>query len=369
MTEIYWDWTESNGTATAEQTEKAYTALTTNGPTSDFAAVVWNDLIDMISAQRAAWGSSEWDESILSMAGTKMSSGDTMTAARFNSAVANIWPITEWPWAETLGRTAFLKGDRCNGSYFLDLAAALNRWAADIERLLLSFSLQGTVDADIDVKLPDPLIVRFLLELQSASTRVNISLYDVLCIAFSLNLAAMVSFSGMTLAQALQIGFDNTIYAVAKMSGMWLASALPFGFSEEVSVHNTEANVIVIRAIYTAFDLTLFAGISAASMRLARALRMNLGLLSAACQTFCEAAIVQALPIRINTDLNITAETDVDVVGARVDVVSVYLPVETQISINARLKEPRLVLASELDDILATTLDDLLVSNAELDFT
>ena len=369
MTDINWSWTASNGTATAEQTEKAYTALTTNGPTSDFAAVVWNDLIDMISAQRVAWDNSAWDESILSMSDTKMFSGDTMTAMRFNAAVANIWPITEWPWAETLGRTAFLKGDRCNGSYFLNLAAALNRWAADIERLFLSFSLHGTVDADIDVKLPDPLYMRFLLELQSASMRANISLCDALCIMFSETVASAFSLSGMTLAQALQIGFDNTIYAVAKMSGMWLASALPFGFSEEVSVHNTETNAIVIRAIYTAFDLTFSAGISAASMRLARALRMNLGLLSAACQTFCEAAIIQALAIRIKTNLNLTAETDVDVVGARVDVVSVCLPVDTKISIKAKIKEPRLVLASELDDILAAVLDDKLVTNAELDFT
>lgn len=367
MTEIYWSWDESNGTATAEQTEKSYTALTTHGPTRDFAAVVWNDLIDMISAQRAAWGSSEWDESILSMAGTKMSSGDTMTAARFNSAVANIWPITEWPWAETLGRTTILKGDRCYGSYFLDLAAALNRWAVDIEKLLLGFSLQGTVDADIDVKLPDPLYMRFLLELQSASTRVNISLYDVLCIAFSLNLATMVSFSGMTLAQALRISVDNILQAMVNLSDMRTAHALLTGFSENVGTAYTHMAVIGGYPLYTAFDLNFFAGISGAYSRLAKALRTGFGL-NAACKTDSFGASAdQAQPIRISIDTN--AKADANVVGAEINTVTVYLPVDARVSVNVGFKEPRLVLAEELDDILAGSLDEKLVTYVELDFT
>ena len=43
------DWYESNGTATAEQTEKAYTAILNQGQCADFSRFVWNDIVDLLS--------------------------------------------------------------------------------------------------------------------------------------------------------------------------------------------------------------------------------------------------------------------------------------------------------------------------------
>ena len=56
-------------------------------------------------------------------------------------------------------------------------------------------------------------------------------------------------------------------------------------------------------------------------------------------------------------------------VGAEINTVTVYLPVDTRVSVNVGFKEPRLVLAEELDDILAGSLDEKLVTYVELDFT
>lgn len=125
----HWDWSASNGSATAAQTAAAYTALTTGGRTSAFSAAVWNDILSKISAQRLDWGDTAWNEKIAKLADTKMSGGMGMTADKFNSAVINI-PISNyvWPWEASLGRSAIKKGDRCYGMYFVYLTDGINHW-------------------------------------------------------------------------------------------------------------------------------------------------------------------------------------------------------------------------------------------------
>lgn len=124
-----WNWSASNGSATAAQTAAAYTALTTGGRTSAFSAAVWNDILSKISAQRLDWGDTAWNEKIAKLADTKMSRGMGMTADKFNSAVINI-PISNyvWPWEASLGRSAIKKGDRCYGMYFVYLTDGINHW-------------------------------------------------------------------------------------------------------------------------------------------------------------------------------------------------------------------------------------------------
>ena len=141
-----WDWEASNGNATAEETAAAYTALTSGGQTKAFTAAVWNDIIDKISEQREAWRGKEWDDSILSLDDSKLSAGGNMLATKFNSAVANIWPIESWAWEETLGRSTIYKGDRCYGAYFLYLTVGLNRWIEELTPLFLELELQSTLE-------------------------------------------------------------------------------------------------------------------------------------------------------------------------------------------------------------------------------
>ena len=141
-----WNWSASNGGATAQQTIDAHTALLNNGRTAAFSYLVWNDIIDKISAQRQFWTDTAWDETILNIANTKMASGAQMTAARFNSAVKNMPPIKSWPWQETLGRTDIRPRDRCYGVYFIYLTDGLNYW---IDLIPLPFEISNIATTSI----------------------------------------------------------------------------------------------------------------------------------------------------------------------------------------------------------------------------
>ena len=46
----YWSWNTANGSATAEQTQLAYEAITGRGEISDFSYLVWNDLCKKVRA-------------------------------------------------------------------------------------------------------------------------------------------------------------------------------------------------------------------------------------------------------------------------------------------------------------------------------
>ena len=81
-----WSWTSSNGSATAEQTKKAYTAITNNGYVRDFHYSVWNDLVNKLNEYITKYQKSTWNGRKLSLSATKMTNSDkTLTAKRFNS--------------------------------------------------------------------------------------------------------------------------------------------------------------------------------------------------------------------------------------------------------------------------------------------
>ena len=119
-----WSWTASNGpnySATAAQTQKAYLAVANGGPITDFSYKVWNDLVykanEIITSNY--W---EWDDSYATLSQTLMTSSDrVLTAKRFNSLRNNIGSHYG------TGITEKSRGDPVMGSYFITIAAAMNK--------------------------------------------------------------------------------------------------------------------------------------------------------------------------------------------------------------------------------------------------
>ena len=117
-----WSWLKSNGSATAAQTQNAYHAVNSQGPTTDFSYKVWNDLVDKTNETAQAAGRS-WDGFYLSLSETKMAKDSkVMTADRFNSLCYNI------NFGYNTGLPVVSKGDTIKGEYFVTLANALNHW-------------------------------------------------------------------------------------------------------------------------------------------------------------------------------------------------------------------------------------------------
>lgn len=117
-----WSWSASNGSATAAQTQAAYSAVTNQGKTSAFSYLVWNDMVDKAMEILNASGGS-WNASFATYADTRMSASDrAMTAVRFNSLRYNIGL------RYSTGITTRYQGDVIYGSYFITLANCLNGW-------------------------------------------------------------------------------------------------------------------------------------------------------------------------------------------------------------------------------------------------
>jgi len=134
-----WSWTTSNGQATDYQTQRAYTAITSNGLTTSFPMAVWNDLVDKIKEVTEALRHG-WQARYSNYSATKMSANyRELTAERMNSAVLNVCYLW-WSWALDseakgyLGRTEFRGmaqygdhgADFVYGCYFLELTERLN---------------------------------------------------------------------------------------------------------------------------------------------------------------------------------------------------------------------------------------------------
>ena len=85
-----WDWYSSNGSATASQTSKAHTAVTSKGYTTNFSYKVWNDMVDKVKEicdEAVGW----WDTGYATYTNTKMSgSNEQLTAKMFNSLRNNL---------------------------------------------------------------------------------------------------------------------------------------------------------------------------------------------------------------------------------------------------------------------------------------
>lgn len=115
-----WDWSISNGGASATQTQNAYTAVTTKGPLTDFSYLVWNDLCAKVKEYVEVKGFS-WESHPLSYNNTIMTSSDkNVTADRMNSLRYNVWT----------GYNNVSAGDIIYGSIFTELTESLNRGIA-----------------------------------------------------------------------------------------------------------------------------------------------------------------------------------------------------------------------------------------------
>lgn len=135
------DWTTSNGDATAEQTHKAYTAITTKGLCSDFSRLVWNDLVNLLSVALSEAGL-PWITTYGTAASTLIPEYlGQLTANRFNAMVCNIGQLyyPNWYWVTSgpgkIGRTYvrgkvqtgnFRTADGVYGKYIVELAEQLN---------------------------------------------------------------------------------------------------------------------------------------------------------------------------------------------------------------------------------------------------
>ena len=98
---VGWDWTISNGTATAEQTQIAYNAVLNQGQCALFSRLVWNDIVDCLATALEVSGIG-WNNKYCSAEDCKINvQYGELTAMAFNSVRYNIdrFGIVHWTWA------------------------------------------------------------------------------------------------------------------------------------------------------------------------------------------------------------------------------------------------------------------------------
>ena len=85
-----WDWHDSNGQATAEETQQAEIALLNKGRVSRFIPIVWNDLVNKVYQLKTEIGD-KWIEEYATYQNTLIPDGTyIITANAFNALVQNI---------------------------------------------------------------------------------------------------------------------------------------------------------------------------------------------------------------------------------------------------------------------------------------
>ena len=85
-----WDWHDSNGQATAEETQRAEIALLNKGRVSRFIPIVWNDLVNKVYQLKTEIGD-KWIEEYATYQNTLIPDGTyDITANAFNALVQNI---------------------------------------------------------------------------------------------------------------------------------------------------------------------------------------------------------------------------------------------------------------------------------------
>ena len=118
---LKWQWDESNGIATKEQTLLAFETITSKKSTSLFSYLVWNDMVDKVQNILNKAGLA-WNNYFGSIAATKMSENDKiLTAIRFNALRYNIN-------SNSTGIPTVVKGDKVYGNYFITLTNSINSW-------------------------------------------------------------------------------------------------------------------------------------------------------------------------------------------------------------------------------------------------
>lgn len=116
-----WSWTSSNGNATSTQTRNFYKVLIGDLPanSSYISCDVWNDLVDKVDELLNAYGMT-WDDTYATRTKTKISSGQTLSAIKFNSVRKNLHSI------KSSGVSKVNAGDEIKGSYFTKLTDTIN---------------------------------------------------------------------------------------------------------------------------------------------------------------------------------------------------------------------------------------------------
>ena len=117
-----WSWYSSNGTASSEETEKAHTAITSGGKTTDFSSDVWDDMVDKVSEIRQFYKHSSWNNTYATKSDTKVASDKILTAKMFNSLLENISQYYN------NGMSTVIPGQDVQGSYFTTLTKLMNGW-------------------------------------------------------------------------------------------------------------------------------------------------------------------------------------------------------------------------------------------------
>jgi hypothetical protein len=117
-----WSWTVSNGTATDEETQRAYGAAVQALYVNRFSYRVWNDMVYKTKAILDSIGAS-WDNYYDFFSDTLMTENDrTLTASRFNSLRYNIGSHF------STGIQEVKTGDEVDGDYFKTLGQRINAW-------------------------------------------------------------------------------------------------------------------------------------------------------------------------------------------------------------------------------------------------
>ena len=115
-----WDWTTSNGSATAIQTKDAYAAITGKQTTLNFSHDVWNDLVDKVNEVLVAKGLS-WDTFYDTVENTRMTIYPyELTAVKFNSLRNNL------DFVFLTGISKVESKDTVYGSYFTTITSCIN---------------------------------------------------------------------------------------------------------------------------------------------------------------------------------------------------------------------------------------------------
>ena len=118
---IPWDWMKQNVNASAALTQRAYEAISHNGPTTNFSYEVWNDIVDKAEEVVKA-RNEDWVETYGTAKDAKVDPSDkTITAKKFNA----VW----WNMAQFVPTGILEKknpGDIIEGNFFEKLTDAIN---------------------------------------------------------------------------------------------------------------------------------------------------------------------------------------------------------------------------------------------------
>lgn len=125
-----WDWQASNGSAAAEQTQVAHTAITNKGNVGDFSYLVWNDMVNktmhILDYLEGDYNCGVWDTTYgCDYEDTLMTNTEKdreLTAKKFNSLRYNI------DQCQTTDIGTVTSGDIVYGWYFTKLMECVNTY-------------------------------------------------------------------------------------------------------------------------------------------------------------------------------------------------------------------------------------------------